>query len=52
MLYNRIYESNPQKADFYDLPFGGDKSLVAIQYLYPINDKIVFMLINGSSVCV
>ena len=48
-LYNRIYESNTQTANFYDLPFDGDERLITIWRIYCINDDTICMLNNGSS---
>ena len=47
-----IYENNPWNSYFDDLPFDGDERLIARRRLYRINDDIIFILINGSSVCV
>ena len=51
-LDNIIYKINPQNANFYDLTFDGDDRLIARQWLYSVNNDILFMLINGSSVYV
>ena len=50
LLDNRIYESNPRNANFYDLPFEGDERLIARRKINCINDNTIFRLINGSSV--
>ena len=47
LLDNRIYESNPWNANFDDLTFDGDDRLISRQWLYRINDDIVFRLINS-----
>ena len=45
-----MYESNPLNDDFDDLPFGGDKRLIAGQQIYHVNGDIGFRLNNGSTV--
>ena len=40
-LYNIRYERNPWNANFDDLTFDGDESLLARRRLYRINDNIV-----------
>ena len=45
-----IYEINPPNADFDDVPFGGDESLIPRRRLYCINDNILFRLKNGLAV--
>ena len=47
MFNKRIYESNPQNADFYGLLFDDDGNLITRRKIYRINDKILFMLSNG-----
>ena len=47
-FHNRIYEINPQNADFGDLPFDGDHMLIAKLLIYRINNAIIFRLNNGS----
>ena len=51
-LDNRIYESNPQNANFYYLPFSSNERLIDTEKLYCINDDIMFRLVNGLSVYV
>ena len=41
LLYNIMYKINPRNSDFDDLPFDGDERLVAIRWLYRINDESV-----------
>ena len=41
---------NPRNADFDDLPFYCDESLITRRWIYRINDDIVEGLNNGSSV--
>ena len=50
MFDNKIYEINPGNADLDDLPFDGDERLIARQWIYPINDDIIFSLNNGSRI--
>ena len=50
LLDKKIYKSNNWNANFDDLPFDDDESLIARRKLYRINDIIVVSLINGSSV--
>ena len=40
--------SNPQNADFGDLPFDYDQRLITRRLLYCINDNIIEMLNNSS----
>ena len=51
-LDNRIYDSNPRNADFDDLSFDGDESLITKLLIYCIHDDILFSLINGPIFCV
>ena len=46
-LDNRIYESNPQNANFYDLTFDGDERLIVRRQINCKNDDIIFKLNNG-----
>ena len=39
--------SNPQKANFDDLPFDGDQRLITKQWIYCIHYDIIEMLNNG-----
>ena len=48
----RIYESSPQNANFYDLPFDDDERLITRKRIYSIYADIVFRLNNGSIVYV
>ena len=41
-------ESNPQNADFDDLPFCGDQRLITRRRTYRIHDDILESLNNGS----
>ena len=43
-----MYESNPQNADFDDLPFDGDERLITILQINFINDDIIERLNNDS----
>ena len=52
LLYNIIYESNPQNADFGYLPFYGGERLIARWRLYHMNCDFLFRLINGLSLYV
>ena len=49
-LDKRLYESNPQNANFDDFPFDGDERLIGRKWIFCINDDIVFRLINSSGV--
>ena len=44
---NGMYESNPQNADFDDLPLDGDQRLITRQNIYRIHDDIIEILNNG-----
>ena len=43
-----MYESNPQNANFNNLPFDDDEMLITRRGIYGINDDIVKRLNNGS----
>ena len=47
-LDNIRYESNPQNANFGDLPFYVDERFITRRRLYCKIDDIIFRLINGS----
>ena len=47
---NRIYESDPLNANFDELPFDVDESLITIRQIYCINYEIMFRLNSGSSI--
>ena len=47
VLNNRIYESNPQNADFNDLMFDGDERLIDRRQLYCINNDNIVRFNNG-----
>ena len=42
-----MYKSNPQNADFDDLPFDGDERLITILQINFINDDTIERLNNG-----
>ena len=47
---NWIYVSNPQNANFYDLPLYGDQRLIAGRKIYHVNGDILYRLNNVSIV--
>ena len=47
---NRIYWIYPQDTHLDDFPIDGNERLINKQIIYGINDNIIFILKNGSSV--
>ena len=47
---NIMNGNNTQNSDFGYLPFDCDERLITIQWIYRINDDVLFMFNNGSSV--